>query len=243
MGEYENDNNGLVPNLKNRRKIGTVNVYGEICLTDSEIQALLKDFNLLEDEDIEWINKELNNDREAIVFNKINNPYFTEYIKNLLISPIEVVQRKYFAPLIQGGVIYKIDYYRKKQCKNYYDIVMYHYNMLLLNEIQNIIGPLKPDLKPQQETEREKEYFAKAIEAGLMEETDSGYKWLHNNGMKASLGYFLKCVFDPKGTERIPFKSLEALFGVARLDTVIRQVLDAKNNQKWRKDIDILFED
>ena len=243
MGEYENDNNGLVPNLKNRRKIGTVNVYGEICLTDSEIQALLKDFNLLEDEDIEWINKELNNDREAIVFNKINNPYFTEYIKNLLMSPIEVVQRKYFAPLIQGGVIYKIDYYRKKQCKNYYDIVMYHYNMLLLNEIQNIIGPLKPDLKPQQETEREKEYFAKAIEAGLMEKTDRGYKWLHNNGMKASLGYFLNRVFNPKGTAQIPFQRMEELFGMSRLDTATNQALSPKNPQRWREEIDTLFDD
>ena len=40
----------------------------------------------------------------------------------------------------------------------------------------------------QSETEREKIYFAKAVEADLMEKTDRGYRWLHNNGLKARLG-------------------------------------------------------
>ncbi len=98
--------------------------------------------------------------------------------------------------------------------------------------------------KPQQKTEREKKYFAKAIEAGLMEKKgDKNYKWLHNNGMKASLAYFLKRVFNPKGTTQIPYQRLEVLFGVTRLDTALDQVLTAKKPQKWIKEIDTIFDD
>lgn len=95
----------------------------------------------------------------------------------------------------------------------------------------------------QSETEREKIYFAKAVEADLMKKTDRGYRWLHNNGLKASLGYFLHRVFNPKGTAQIPFQRLEALFNKTRLDTAIAQALTVKTPQKWRKEIDILFDD
>lgn len=97
--------------------------------------------------------------------------------------------------------------------------------------------------KPQQITKREKKYFAKAIEAGLMEKDGGNYRWLHNNGLKASLGYFLNRVFNPKGTAQIPCKRLEILFGVTRLDTAIDQALTAKKPQRWRKEIDTLFDD
>ena len=97
--------------------------------------------------------------------------------------------------------------------------------------------------QPQQETEREKKYFAKAIEAGLMEKDGDSYRWLHNNGLKASLGYFLNRVFNPKGTAQIPCKRLGVLFGVTRLDTVIYQALNPNKPQKWRTEIDNLFDD
>ena len=102
---------------------------------------------------------------------------------------------------------------------------------------------LPKKLKPQQETEREKKYFAKAIEAGLMEKDCDSYRWLHNNGLKASLGYFLNRVFNPKGTAQIPCKRLGVLFGVTRLDTVIYQALNPNKPQKWRTEIDNLFDD
>lgn len=76
-----------------------------------------------------------------------------------------------------------------------------------------------------------------------MEKTDRGYRWLHNNGLKASLGYFLHRVFNPKGTAQIPFQRLEALFNKTRLDTAIAQALTVKTPKKWRKEIDILFDD
>ena len=93
------------------------------------------------------------------------------------------------------------------------------------------------------ETEREKEYFVKAIKAGLMEKKSNGYRWLHNGEMKASLGYFLNKVFNPKGTAQIPCQRMEKLFNVPRLDTAIYQALNAKKPQKWRKEIDALFDD
>lgn len=94
----------------------------------------------------------------------------------------------------------------------------------------------------QYETEREKKYFAKAIEAGLIKKTDRGYRWLHNNGLQASLGYFLYKVFDPKGTAQIPYKRMEGLFNISRLDSIIYRTLNAKKPQKWRKEINILFD-
>ena len=97
--------------------------------------------------------------------------------------------------------------------------------------------------QPQQETEREKEYFAKAIQAGLMKKDGENYKWLHNNGLKSSLGYFLKMVFNPKGTAQIHYKRMENLFNVSRLDSAIDGALSVKKPQKWRKEIDALFDD
>lgn len=92
-------------------------------------------------------------------------------------------------------------------------------------------------------TDRGKLYFNKAIEAGYMQETENGYRWLHNNGMKASLGYFLHRVLNPKGTAQIPYQRMENLFNVSRLDTAIDQALNAKKPQKWRGEIDALFDD
>ena len=104
--------------------------------------------------------------------------------------------------------------------------------------VVNIEAPKKPFL-----SEVEK-YFNKAIQAGLMKKNENDtYGWLHNNGLKASLGYFLNKVFNPKGTAQIPYQRLENLFNVTRLDTAIDQALNAKKPQKWRKEIDTLFDD
>lgn len=110
----------------------------------------------------------------------------------------------------------------------------------IINDVEKLQQSIT---QPKQETEWEKKYFAKAIEAGLMEKDCGHYRWLHNNGMKASLGYFINRVFNPKGTAQIPYKRLEILFGVTRLDTAIDQALTAKTPQKWRKEIDALFDD
>ncbi len=136
-------------------------------------------------------------------------------------------------------------------CKVYHDEIEYITEYIGLGQksgkadvIKNrLSSEWQAKLKLQQETEREKKYFAKAIEAGLMEKDGDSYRWLHNNGLKASLGYFLNRVFNPKGTAQIPCKRLGVLFGVTRLDTVIYQAVNPKKPQKWRTEIDNLFDD
>ena len=135
-------------------------------------------------------------------------------------------------------------------CKVYHDEIEYITEHIGLGQksgkadvIKNrLSSEWQAKLKLQQETEREKKYFAKAIKAGLMEKDGDSYRWLHNNGLKASLGYFLYKVFDPKGTAQIPYKRMEGLFNISRLDSIIYRTLNAKKPQKWRKEIDILFD-
>lgn len=87
-------------------------------------------------------------------------------------------------------------------------------------------------------TEREIKYYGKAIEAGMAKKTEQGYRWLGSN---VSLGYFINKVHRPTATERLPYKRMEELWGVKRLDSAVHQSADRKH--KWEKDIDALFEE
>lgn len=101
-----------------------------------------------------------------------------------------------------------------------------------------------PQTIPQElNTDRAKEIFAKAVEAGYMEKTATGYKWLYNSGSKASLAYFIMQVFSPDNTKQIPFKALGRLFDVTRLDRALDQAATAKKPQQWRGAIDNLLKD
>ena len=101
-----------------------------------------------------------------------------------------------------------------------------------------------PQTIPQElNTDRTKEIFAKAVEAGYMEKTATGYKWLYNSGSKASLAYFIMQVFSPDNTKQIPFKALGRLFDVTRLDRALDQATTAKKPQQWRGAIDNLLKD
>lgn len=92
-------------------------------------------------------------------------------------------------------------------------------------------------------TKREQHYYDKALQREMAEKTDDGYKWLYNGGKKVGLAYFLYKVFNPKGTGIIPYKRLNRLWGVSRIDSALSQALTTKNGkpQKWRKEIDELF--
>lgn len=95
-------------------------------------------------------------------------------------------------------------------------------------------------VKPQQAsqsvlTDRAKKYFQRAIEAGYMTETKTGYKW---NGETVRWGYFIKCVYDPKNNSPIPQKALEALFDKRRLDSPLRQIWLWKKPPKWVEEMD-----
>ena len=77
-----------------------------------------------------------------------------------------------------------------------------------------------------------------------MEKTATGYKWLYNQASKASLAYFLVQVYNPDNTQTTPFRALEALFGVARLDSAAdKAILAPKKEQKWRAALDELIKE
>lgn len=97
--------------------------------------------------------------------------------------------------------------------------------------------------EPQQEIEQEKPYFDRAIEAGYMTETANGYEWTWGGtrGKKARLAYFITKIYDPM--QRIPYKRLESLFGVSRLDSAAAQLMHAKQPPQWRERIDLLFQE
>lgn len=117
-----------------------------------------------------------------------------------------------------------------------------HHTYKVCNDIAQRYIPTPPEEQggqPQQETEREKQYFARSIEAGFMEKTATGYKWTWG-GKKARLAYFITKIYGVN--QQIPYKRLESLFGVSRLDSAVNQLMNAKQPQKWRQQIDRIFE-
>lgn len=121
--------------------------------------------------------------------------------------------------------------------------------ILLLNKICKIyheeIEPIEDVIFQRKEklqdnslelSERAKKYFERALMNGFMEKVGNRYIWIWEG--KARLAYFIHSTFNPNGTERIPYKKLEALFGISRLERAVDQVMNAKNPQKWREEID-----
>ncbi|NDV82232.1 hypothetical protein [Bacteroides sp. 51] len=94
------------------------------------------------------------------------------------------------------------------------------------------------------DTDRAKKYFQKAIEAKLMIQTNTGYKWLFGATKgKVRLAYFTEKVFCPNRTDSYPETALNSIFGVSRLQSALTQMHDAKKPQKWKDDIDCIFKD
>ncbi len=123
----------------------------------------------------------------------------------------------------------------------------YLYSTEVGRQVQNSIfgdpQPQQPTNDEQKEpTEKEKPYFKKAIEAGYMQETKTGYKWTFggDRGKKARLSYFIKKIYGDY--QQIPYSRLEKLFGVSRLDSSTTQLLNAKKPQNWSTEIDKLFD-
>lgn len=92
-------------------------------------------------------------------------------------------------------------------------------------------------------SEYEQQCYDKAVEAGMAIREEGGYRWRYitERGRKASLGYFIKKVHDPKGNKAIPYEALQKLWNERRLDSAINQMLNASKEQKWRKGIDELL--
>lgn len=93
----------------------------------------------------------------------------------------------------------------------------------------------------QELTEREKEYYNKAIAKGMAEKTQTGYKWIYENGNVTSLAFFLEKIFAPKGVGSTPNERLQSLWNVTRLDRAFDRNKNVKAPQKWRIEIEQLF--
>ena len=108
----------------------------------------------------------------------------------------------------------------------------------------NKVTARRQESQPEPSTERAKKAFAKAVEAGMMEKTATGYKWLYQNGSKASLSYFLVQVYNPDGSQVTPFLALENVLNVTRLDSASDKAISGvKTPQKWRGKIDELLKE
>ena len=96
-------------------------------------------------------------------------------------------------------------------------------------------------LELPQLTEKESFYFARAIEKGLMKQTENGYKWLPEKAKKVSLMYFVSCIHCDLTKDEIPYRKIERLFGYKRLDSVYQSYLRTNQKQSWKSSIDDLF--
>ena len=99
--------------------------------------------------------------------------------------------------------------------------------------LQAIINPVKPQLPTINNTEKEQRAFERAIKAGYMERTDTGYKWLRK---KVQLAVFANFLYE----KTIPFRAIERLFGVSRIDSALDGWRRAAKTPKWQKEIEDL---
>ena len=96
-------------------------------------------------------------------------------------------------------------------------------------------------LELPQLTEKESFYFARAIEKGLMKQTENGYKWLPEKAKKVSLMYFVSCIHRDLTKDEIPYRKIERLFGYKRLDSVYQSFLRTNQKQSCKSSIDYFF--
>jgi hypothetical protein len=93
-------------------------------------------------------------------------------------------------------------------------------------------------------------YFSKAIEKQYMVIENGAFRWIGTNdkGNTSELAYFCGKVYNYEHTisgnagEDFPEESLNKLFGVKRLYSLLTQVYNAQKPQRWRSLIDSMFE-
>jgi hypothetical protein len=105
-------------------------------------------------------------------------------------------------------------------------------------------------LPSELDTPEARKRFAKAVEAGYMEATSTGYKWLGKG--KVRLAYFVYRIYSPKG-EIVPISKVCSLFntyGIGDSYTQLKQAKWFKDKDRqytpppdWVEDIDRLFID
>ena len=97
-------------------------------------------------------------------------------------------------------------------------------------------------LPSELDTPEARKRFAKAVKAGYIEATSTGYKWL---GLpKAAAAYFFEKIYCSAITDKHPdWGLLGQLFCLLRLDRAASQNLETKSERTWKRKIDELFED
>lgn len=105
-------------------------------------------------------------------------------------------------------------------------------------------------LPKELDTPKARQYFLKAIEKQYLAIEDGKFRWIGTNdkGNTSELAYFCGKVYNYKHTisgnagEDFPEESLNKLFGVKRLYSLLTQVYNAQKPQRWRSLIDSIFE-
>ena len=123
--------------------------------------------------------------------------------------------------------------------------------VLLLEKYGKTVSDKDIKLPKELDTDEARKYFAKAMEKQYLEAVDGGkYRWIgtDNKGKTAELAYFLGRVYNYVNTEtgndgeNFPEESLNKLFGAKRLYSSLTQVYDAQKPQRWRSQIDEMFD-
>jgi hypothetical protein len=105
-------------------------------------------------------------------------------------------------------------------------------------------------LPKELDTSRARIYFKKAMEKDWLRLENDRYRWIGTNdkGNTSELAYFLGRVYNYKHTfngndgEDFPEESLNKLFYAKRLYSSLTQVYNAKKPQRWRSQIDTIFD-
>ena len=122
------------------------------------------------------------------------------------------------------------------------------FDICLTNEFD---GSNNLQLPKELDTKKARQYFAKAIQKKYMEKVGNyKYHWIGTNDKenRSELAYFCGKVYGYIHTisgnagEDFPEESLNKLFGVKRLYSSLTQVYNAKKTQRWRTQIDAIFE-
>lgn len=123
--------------------------------------------------------------------------------------------------------------------------------VLLLEKYGKTVSDKDIKLPKELDTDEARKYFAKAMEKQYLEAVDGGkYRWIgtDNKGKTAELAYFLGRVYNYANTEtgndgeNFPEESLNELFGAKRLYSSLTQVYNAQKPQRWRSQIDEMFD-